>query len=118
MFACLSTTVLQVHESFPDELSAAVIAVWISSLSWFLVNTHSCVAPNWRRASIERDRKVGRNISLSISQYHLEAYIVLGDCFFVQNRRLTSFILTGFLCTTHTTHTSHTYHTDHDPQGK
>ena len=106
MFACLSTTVLQVHESllwkfnrFPDELSAAVIAAWISSLSWFLVNTNSCVAPNWRRASIERDRKVGRNISLA-SQCHLEAlYVVLGDCFFVQNRRLTFFIITGFLPT-------------------
>ena len=40
------------------EARAAVIPARISSLSWFLVSTtNCCVAPNWRRASIERDRR-------------------------------------------------------------
>ena len=45
------------------EARAAVIPARISSLSWFLVSTtNCCVAPNWRRASIERDR---RNIAIA-----------------------------------------------------
>ena len=96
----VSFKLLQVHESFlrmfngvglwlAAEARAAVIPARISSLIWFLViPQYCCVAPDWRRASIERDRR-----NATIARFTSLGGKNTANVVYFRSKRATTFIL-------------------------